>query len=68
MHPRNLAKVMAPNIMFKKPEEDYAKYALAMKEDIGPTIEIIAKLIEEMEFFFLEKEKDDESVKEITIE
>jgi len=71
MAPKNLAIVMAPNLMYKKQEEDDAKNALAkimLREDMGPTIEIITKLIEEVEFFFWEKDKDEESKMEIKIE
>jgi len=62
MPTKNLAIVMAPNIMYMEPEEDDDKNALAqiMLKDNGPTIEIITILIEEMEFFFWEKDMDEE--------
>jgi len=59
MDPKNLATVMAPNIMYKKPAEDKAINALAWREDFDSTIEIISRLIEDVEFFFLEKDKDE---------
>jgi len=45
--------------MYKKPAEDKALNALALREDLDSTIEIITRLIEEVEFFFLEKDKDE---------
>jgi len=49
---------MALNIMYKKSEEDVAKKALAKIMLREHTIEIITRLIEEVEFFFLEIHKD----------
>jgi len=68
MDHKNLAIVKAPDLMYKKPEEDDAKKALAKIILRGHTIEIITRLIEEVEFFFLEKDKDEESKMEIKTE
>jgi len=68
MHHKNLASVMAQIIMYKKPVEDDARHALAKIMVREHTIEIITRLIEEVEFFFLEKDKDEESKMEIKTE
>jgi len=58
MHPKNLAIVIAPNIMYRNPEKVDIKNAWAairMSEEMAPTIKIITILIQEVELFFLRK-------------
>jgi len=60
MHAKNLAIVIAPNIMYRKPDEVDVKNALAairLSQEMAPTIEIITILIQEVEFFFFKKDK-----------
>jgi len=55
MNPKNLAIVMAPNIMYRNPEEVDIKNALAairLSKEMAPTIDIITILIQEVELFF----------------
>jgi len=59
MHPKNLAIVMAPNIMYRNPAEVDIKNALAairLSQEMAPAIEIITILIQEVALFF-KKEK-----------
>jgi len=60
MHAKNLAIVIAPNIMYRKPDEVDVQNALAairLSQEMAPTIEIITVLIQEVEFFFFKKDK-----------
>jgi len=60
MHPKNLAIVLAPNIMYRNPEEVDIKNgwaAIRMSEEMAPTIKIITILIQEVELVFLRKDK-----------
>jgi len=63
MHAKNLATVMAPNILYRKPEEDVqnALFSFQSSKEMGPAIEIITVLIQEVEFFFFAKDNQVES-------
>jgi len=59
MQPKNLATVMAPNIIYRNPEEFDIKNHLAvirLSQEMAPAIGIITVLIQEVDFFFKKDE------------
>jgi len=71
MHPKNLAIVITPNILYKKPEEDEAQDALlklSTSEEMAPAIAIVTVLIEQMDFFFFKKDQDMDEKSEMKTE
>jgi len=52
MHPQNLATCMAPNILYRKPEEEKALAPFLVSKEMAPAVAIITVLIQKVEFFF----------------
>jgi len=58
MHPKNLAIVMAPNLLYRKLEEANIINAQRAVQEMAPAIEIITLLIQNVDFFFKDNHED----------